>query len=89
MGAVVAIGKESKLLRRLSESVGCEVEVVEDNGDVFNGLLDSFEMSNSYIILTLQDAKGLQFMNFHHVRYMRVVGGRKTAPLRQESSEDA
>jgi len=72
----------SKLFRRLSESVGCNVEVVEDNGDVFYGLLDSFEMSKSYVILTLKAAKGLQFMNFQHVRYLRVAGSRVPVPYR-------
>jgi len=72
----------SKLFRRLSESVGCNVEVVGDNGDVLYGLLDSFEMSKTYVILTLKAAKGLQFVNFHHLRYVRVASGRVTVPYR-------
>jgi len=63
----------SKLHRRLSESVGCDVEIVTDSGDVFYGLLDSFEMSKSYVILALKASKGLQFMNFGHIRYFRVA----------------
>lgn len=78
----------SKLFRRLSESVGCNVEVVEDNGDVFYGLLDSFEMSKNYVILTLKAVKGLQFMNFNHVRHMRVASGRVTVPYKP-SLEDS
>lgn len=77
----------TKLFRRLSESVGCNVEVVEENGDVFYGLLDSFEMSRSYVILTLKTTKGLQFMNFHHVRYLRVASGRVSVPYRPSLDE--